>query len=344
MCSIVHPIHIETYIQMHIYTCIYLYMSLCVSRRVIKEIVHLFSKNYVYSNVYMTTTDVTLNLSGEYKLPEYSDIIGLAKLSILVYEYQKCFKLTAGQNLEDFLKDPVSLQNVPTKCKTILNDLNEVSPHGEIIDFISDPITDIQVGIAKSESMKRISIVFRGSESKRDWLYDFMVRKRKLREEGVYVHGGFYKQLHRNGVFSQLKNKIRELIQEYPTYEVFVSGHSLGAALATLCGYELSHIFEDVTFTVVSFASPRVGNYAFKESCESTKNLRNFRVCNTRDIITSVPMCNYYHTGKAILLTDSLVRIISENYGWFEFSIFTSWSVMEHDMYLYHDRLIRNKW
>ena len=38
-----------------------------------------------------------------------------------------------------------------------------------------------------------------------------------------------------------LVETIEELIKNHPDYQIYVTGHSLGAALSTLFGFELSH-------------------------------------------------------------------------------------------------------
>jgi len=90
--------------------------------------------------------------------------------------------------------------------KEVLEKLSESSPHGRVVKFISDKTTDIQVGITISETNKRICVVFRGSESKSDWYYDFMILKRKILHDtyaDVHVHSGFFRQLHDTGVYEK---------------------------------------------------------------------------------------------------------------------------------------------
>ena len=89
----------------------------------------------------------------------------------------------------------------------MLEKLSETSPNGRVVDFISDPDTDVQVGITISDKNKRIVTVFRGSESKSDWMYDFMIYKSRLYPEHYdecCVHTGFLKQLHTNDVYLKI--------------------------------------------------------------------------------------------------------------------------------------------
>ena len=43
-------------------------------------------------------------------------------------------------------------------------------------------------------------------------------------------------------------------------------GHSLGGALATLCGLDIQYNFPDVSVSVYTFGSPKVGNAAFVQA------------------------------------------------------------------------------
>jgi predicted lipase len=214
---------------------------------------------------------------------------------------------------------------------------------GTVELFISDPETDVQVGITKSDTNKRISVVFRGSESKSDWYYDLMIAKRNI-GNNVWVHTGFYHQLHTNNVFETIVQKVNNLLEENPDYDVFVTGHSLGAALSTLFGYEYG-ITTDKKICVVSFASPRVGNFKFKQEFEERNNLCHYRVSNNRDIITATPMFKYYHCGKNICLyEDKFETNECDDISWWRYSIFYCWSVADHGVKLYYDRLIKNLW
>lgn len=67
------------------------------------------------------------------------------------------------------------------------------------------------------------------------------------------------------------------------------TGHSLGAALATLAAYDINTTFTNAPIvTVISFGGPRVGNRRFR--CSLEKNgTKILRIVNTEDLITKVP-------------------------------------------------------
>ena len=59
-----------------------------------------------------------------------------------------------------------------------------------------------------------------------------------------------------------LIDQVTQLRAQYPNYELFVTGHSLGAAQAALCAIDLAVSF-NTTVTLYNMGEPRVGNKAF---------------------------------------------------------------------------------
>lgn len=162
--------------------------------------------------------------------------------------------------------------------------------------FYSDLETGLQVGIYIND---KICISFRGTEAKEDVLCD--IYRFKTNIGGCKkVHGGFYNQLFNSSIYEEFNSKVTKLIYE-TNLEIYITGHSLGGGLATLYGYELSNKTNKM-INVVSFASPKVGNWAFKKSFDEKENLKLTRVVNTRDPIPLFPLINYYHSGDKLNL------------------------------------------
>ena len=202
----------------------------------------------------------------------------------------------------------------------------------DVDHFFSDKHTDLQVGIVIDDLLKRICVVFRGSESRKDWFYDFNTLKTQLKEKGdIYVHSGFYDQLNDSKIYDSLLIRVKNLLDENIGYAIYVTGHSLGGALATLFGYQLSFEVGN-KITVVSFASPRVGNRAWKHSFNTRMNLSHYRISNMRDPIPCVPIILYYHTGTNICLKPKKCAVLPY------------FKIKAHDCSEYRERLSDTQW
>ena len=162
--------------------------------------------------------------------------------------------------------------------------------------FLSDIKSGLQVGILVEDT--NIYCIFRGSKIINDFIHDLEITKIKL-DNGIHVHRGFYEQLHEHNNFIFICNFINNLIIN-KKYELIITGHSLGGALATLFAYEYNKINTNLDIKVISFASPRVGDKKWKKSFNS--KLYHLRVTNNHDPIPFSPSYFYYHTGYNIIL------------------------------------------
>lgn len=280
----------------------------------------------------------------------HADVVELLRITMLVYNYGKTFTVDdKNETIESFVnkvkeKGVIDTLGLSETRKSALMDIANNTPSGKVCLFISEEETDVQVGITINETDKRICVVFRGSESSKDWFYDLQIRKHHLKDH-IWVHSGFYKQLHQKGVYDKILETVKQLLNEHPDFSLYVTGHSLGAALATLSGFilanELTH-----HVTVVSFASPRVGNAEWKKAFDATPNLTHYRVTNGRDIVTAFPMYKYYHVGKTIRLFEKSYSIFTDynQFKWYDFTLFQCWRAGDHDCDLYYKRLMQHKW
>lgn len=91
----------------------------------------------------------------------------------------------------------------------------------------------------------------------------------------AWVHAGFREAL--DAIWPEVKNQLAQLPPGCP---VFFTGHSLGAALATLAAAR------HTPQAVYTFGSPRVGNRAF---VDQLAGIPIFRVIDDKDIVTQLP-------------------------------------------------------
>ena len=142
-----------------------------------------------------------------------------------------------------------------------------------------------------------ILISFRGTEQK---LQDWMTNLDAIQTDGPggngKVHLGFYHAL--DTVWDQLKGAITTLNPANKT--IWVTGHSLGAALATLAVARLLNekVVSQIT-GLYTYGKPRVGNQQFASWFDTLMPANNFRFVNDDDIVPHVPpeILDYKHEG-----------------------------------------------
>jgi triacylglycerol lipase len=145
-----------------------------------------------------------------------------------------------------------------------------------------------------------IILAFRGTEPSKlkDVLADADVFK--IEELGGRIHKGFYKAL--QFVWEDVSQKIAEFQDN--SQSILISGHSLGAALATLAAAQLQQDKGILANSIYTFGSPRVGDETFRENYDAIFTKRHFRFVNNNDVVTRVapsfPPFNYHHVGEML--------------------------------------------
>jgi hypothetical protein len=151
----------------------------------------------------------------------------------------------------------------------------------------------------KSANKPLVVIAFRGTES--DDPTDLMTDARLLKklwmnkqgESLGRVHGGFADALTDNvNILEQLQ---RELGNFNPC-RILLTGHSLGAALATLTASYLLHTDVGQDMQLYTFGSPRVGDKDFAYNMLAVAHIRYVNCC---DLVTRLPPkeLGYVHVG-----------------------------------------------
>jgi hypothetical protein len=159
------------------------------------------------------------------------------------------------------------------------------------VQTFSAPNTDTQAFAAVRPGDGRIMVAFRGTQPDklRDLIVDAEALMTPWRQNGGSVHRGFAE------AFISIEPAITAWLKpggvRRPGQLVF-TGHSLGAALATLAATAWSPA------SVYTFGSPRVGDENFASSLATTTIVRFVDCC---DLVTRVPpeMGRYVHVGTA---------------------------------------------
>lgn len=166
---------------------------------------------------------------------------------------------------------------------------------------------------------EKIVVTFRGTSNTANWIQDMdfwsMVYPHPACGELCTIHRGFYKAY--SSVRAQLIDDVLSMHAQYPTYSLFITGHSLGGAMAVLCAIEFTtwnlpkttpapnttadgamvsalsdhdnptHLMPVELYT---FGEPRVGNVYFTNwSTTVLSQERQFRVTHARDPVPHLP-------------------------------------------------------
>jgi len=156
------------------------------------------------------------------------------------------------------------------------------------VKWIDEKKSDTQAFVAKKG--KSVYVVFRGTSSKKDAQNDVSIDKVPFINDGEKVHIGFLSS------WNAVKDIVLKTIDKMSGYDkIVVCGHSLGAAVATLCAYNLSHVY-DTTIECCTIGSPRVGNKTFKDNYDGRK-IKTLRIVHNNDLVTRSPNIGYYHVN-----------------------------------------------
>ena len=170
------------------------------------------------------------------------------------------------------------------------------------VTFFENKETDTQYIIATLTSGARV-IAFRGSSSFADWLTNLNADFIQV-DKDVNVHDGFNRAF--QSVFVSLVGTLRDLRQRAPDAELYLTGHSLGGALAQLAALWLKLDSFDIA-GIYTFGGPRVGNRGWRDLYQARLGLRTFRVVNREDPVPRLPswLRGFRHAGNEVFLTST---------------------------------------
>ena len=134
-----------------------------------------------------------------------------------------------------------------------------------------------QAFLALREKDKMLVLAFRGTEqeSLKDIISDLDARYYKD-EKGVAIHNGFLR------AFQCAEKEIRQSLGNLTDYTLYVTGHSLGGALALIATRALN---SDNLAACYTFGGPRVGNSEFGDAIKPPI----YRVVNDLDPVPFLP-------------------------------------------------------
>ena len=164
-----------------------------------------------------------------------------------------------------------------------------------------------------------VFIVLRGTLEAKEFLDDFNYKQEEYTltptNNKTMIHSGFL------NVYKRIRDDIQSVVKRLNPNRVIVTGHSLGAAISTICGLDLKEIGYNTI--VYNFASPRIGDINFKNIVNN--NIFLYRIVNISDTIPTLPPAVssnfndsnkpyfYYHVGTPIIFEDNWKSLINNH-------------------------------
>ncbi|XP_068493772.1 uncharacterized protein [Phaseolus vulgaris] len=236
------------------------------------------------------------------------------------------------EEMKELFSSAESAMEAWAMLATSLGQPSFIKSEFEKLCFLDNASTDTQVAIWRDSARRRLVVAFRGTEQSqwKDLRTDLMLVPAGLNPERIggdfkqeiQVHSGFL------SAYDSVRTRIISLIRlaigyvddhskSLHKWHVYVTGHSLGGALATLLALELSsnQLAKQgtISITMYNFGSPRVGNKRFAE-VYNKRVKDSWRVVNHRDIIPTVPrLMGYCHVERPVFLAAGVLRNTLEN-------------------------------
>ena len=178
-----------------------------------------------------------------------------------------------------------------------------------LVKWIENKKSDTQGFVATKG--KSIYVVWRGSESKKDFQNDASIDKVPFLNDGEKVHIGF--KYCWESVLGDTYDAIETALENLQgkTKDIVVCGHSLGGAVATLYAHSIKKHYPEYNIKSVTIGSPRVGNKTFKDNYDLS-DIDTLRIVHNNDLVTHTPYIKFYHVNYQLRL-DNNGNILKRN-------------------------------
>lgn len=147
-------------------------------------------------------------------------------------------------------------------------------------------------------------LVIAGTEDIKDVEVDFRVGRVGLTgdevgEDEIFVHRGF-RDYADTALSGGVKEYLLDELKKNPAETLYITGHSLGGAVALMTAVRLCDSGADMNrIKVVTFGAPALGNKNFSDAYQDKINFR--RIANSGDVIKkSLQVLGYVHFGDLV--------------------------------------------
>ncbi|CAJ1939244.1 unnamed protein product [Sphenostylis stenocarpa] len=183
-----------------------------------------------------------------------------------------------------------------------------------------------------------IVVAWRGTIQAAEWVKDFHFHLDTAPEifgdgASAQVHHGFYSiytsknpgsKFTNTSARNQVLDEVGRLVEEHKNEEIRISvtGHSLGAALATLNAVDIAarglnkpkdQPQKACPVTAFAYASPRVGDSSFEDAFNGYKDLRALRVRNETDIVPVSLFLGFSDVGEELVIDTTKSKYLKDD-------------------------------
>ena len=159
----------------------------------------------------------------------------------------------------------------------------------EFFEFFNEAKTNTQAFIVKVNG--HVTLAFRGTQQLQDLAIDALTAKTLVNLfPPRRVHTGFLL------AYQSVRDDILTAVDTLNPTRIFVTGHSLGGALATLAALDLAVVSQSKLITMYNFGCPRVGDWGYA-GYYNGKVGESFRVVVPADFIPKVPLSGWWPFG-----------------------------------------------
>ncbi|MCV6609457.1 MAG: lipase family protein [Amphritea sp.] len=165
------------------------------------------------------------------------------------------------------------------------------------------------------EHEEYLAVVCRGTDEWKDWIDNI----RAFPQQALFgeFHRGFWESV--EDLWPGINNDLVQA-RKIKARPLFIAGHSLGGAMASIIAAKLIH--EDRPFTsVYTFGQPRAMTRDTARIFNVEAGTRHHRFQNNQDIVTRVParLMNYSHVGRCIYIDGDDGSLHIDPGYWFRF-------------------------
>jgi len=250
------------------------------------------AKKYTENTLLKSASRIANRLNGDYKKPLSLPAGIIAKIPKAsgdeIATIEKFSKLAkAAYDVDDEAHGPGHIKMMKNwECELCKS--SGLVPDKKPVSVLANHDSSTHTYITSFKSINAIVVAFKGTDDKTD-IYDDIVAIPidGPSEMGGHVHKGFSDSFEAGRSF--VISEVDKLVSAHKDYDIVVTGHSLGGAIATIAAGVLSTKYPNRHVRLITYCQPRVGGTKFAKAMYNKKNLTGMRYVHYNDPVPHAP-------------------------------------------------------